>query len=498
MKKFIQKIEENIQTHNPVVMAFGRMNPPTTGHEKLVNKVKEIAHDYGAPHHVIISHSVDAKKNPLDVASKMKHAQRFFPGTNIVSSSKEHPTFLQHAARLHAMGHDHLIMVAGSDRIPEYEKKLQQYNGTAKGSLYNFKKIEVKSAGQRDPDAEGAEGMSASKMREHAQNNDFNSFKQGVPPHVPEKHAKELFRDVRSGMGIHESVNHGMFKAIFISGGPGSGKDIIIREAIANDEYSRRLPAIKRSKEKLLNSLQIAPTVSRLVRGHKLLNQTPIHLINLDRRADRLDGFMQRVSLTSGDRLASRIERFSAIDGQDLEMTPEIMHMFRGSDLPLRRSQTACALSHLSLWIELINSEHDHYIIFEDDVHFTSDFTSRLGELLGQILDRPQPDVIFLGLHYFDDAFSPKSSLQTLRSVVLENLMGGTFGYIISKSGAKQLFEIAQTEGIAFGIDTFILKNAHRVQLAEVVPNLVTSPVARHGGPVVDSDIQYEDPSIKD
>ena len=267
----------------------------------------------------------------------------------------------------------------------------------------------------------------------------------------------------------------------------------IIREAIANDEYSRRLPAIKRSKEKLLNSLQIAPTVSRLVRGHKLLNQTPIHLINLDRRADRLDGFMQRVSLTSGDRLASRIERFSAIDGQDLEMTPEIMHMFRGSDLPLRRSQTACALSHLSLWIELINSEHDHYIIFEDDVHFTSDFTSRLGELLGQILDRPQPDVIFLGLHYFDDAFSPKSSLQTLRSVVLENLMGGTFGYIISKSGAKQLFEIAQTEGIAFGIDTFILKNAHRVQLAEVVPNLVTSPVARHGGPVVDSDIQYED-----
>jgi predicted kinase len=233
MKSFLEKLEANSKTQKPVVMAFGRMNPPTTGHEKLVNKVKEIAKDYNAPHHVIISHSVDAKKNPLDVASKMKHAQRFFPNTNIVSSSKEHPTFLQHAARLHAMGHDHLIMVAGSDRIPEYEKKLQQYNGTAKGSLYNFKKIEVKSAGQRDPDAEGAEGMSASKMREHAQNNDFHSFKQGVPPHVPEKHAKELFRDVRKGMGLHESINHGLFKAIFISGGPGSGKDIIIREAIA-------------------------------------------------------------------------------------------------------------------------------------------------------------------------------------------------------------------------------------------------------------------------
>jgi GR25 family glycosyltransferase involved in LPS biosynthesis len=202
---------------------------------------------------------------------------------------------------------------------------------------------------------------------------------------------------------------------------------------------------------------------------------------------------MQRVLLASGDRLASRIERFSAIDGQDLEMTPEIMHMFRGSELPLRRSQTACALSHLSLWIELINSEHDHYIIFEDDAHFTNDFTSRLGELLGQMLDRPQPDVIFLGLSYFDEAHYPKTSIQTLRPVVLQNLMGGTFGYIISRPGAKKLFDIAQTEGIAYGIDTFILDNIHRLQLTEAAPNMVTSPVARLGGPAVDSDVQYED-----
>ena len=233
MKKFLQKIEEDMQTHKPVVMAFGRMNPPTIGHEKLVNRVQQIAHDYNAPHHIIISHSVDAKKNPLDVKRKLLHAKRFFPGANIEASSKEMPTFLQHAARLHAMGHDHLVMVAGSDRIPEYEKKLHQYNGEGPGKLYNFKKIEVKSAGHRDPDADGAEGMSASKMREHANSGDFASFRQGIPSHVPEKHAKELFRDVRKGMGIQESANHGMFKAIFVSGGPGSGKDIVIREAIA-------------------------------------------------------------------------------------------------------------------------------------------------------------------------------------------------------------------------------------------------------------------------
>ena len=236
MKSFLEKLESDSKTHKPVVMAFGRMNPPTTGHEKLVDKVKEIGKDYKAPHHVIISHSNDAKKNPLDVKSKLKHTKRFFPNTNIETSSKEQPTFLQHAARLHQMGHDHLIMVAGSDRVNEYQEKLKQYNGTAAGSLFNFKKIEVKSAGQRDPDADGAEGMSASKMRDHAKSGDFNSFRQGVPPHVPEKHAKELFRDVRKGMGMNEEVNRGLFKAIFVTGGPGSGKDIIIREAIAESK----------------------------------------------------------------------------------------------------------------------------------------------------------------------------------------------------------------------------------------------------------------------
>jgi predicted kinase len=236
MKTFLERVEENEKTERPVVMAFGRMNPPTIGHEKLVNHVKNIAKDYNAPHHIIISHSTDSKKNPLEVTKKVKHAKRFFPGSNIYSSSKEAPSFIQHASKLYHSGHDHLVMVAGSDRVDEYEKTLNRYNGPHEGALFNFKKIEVKSAGQRDPDAEGVEGMSASKMREHAKNNDFMSFKQGVPAHVPEAHAKELFRDVRTGMGIHENVNHGKFKAIFVTGGPGSGKDIIIRECVPSQK----------------------------------------------------------------------------------------------------------------------------------------------------------------------------------------------------------------------------------------------------------------------
>ena len=236
MKSFLELYEEQEKTHNPVVMAFGRMNPPTTGHLKLIDKVRELADKNNAKHKVIISHSQDSKKNPLSGEQKIKHLKRYSPGTNFESSSKEHPTFLQHAAKLHKAGHDHLIMVAGSDRVKEYYDKLHQYNGTHEGALYNFKKIEVKSAGHRDPDAEGAEGMSGTKMRAHAKQNDFSSFRQGVPSHVSDHHAKELMTDVRKGMGLNEDVYRGQFKAIFVTGGPGSGKDIIIREAIAESK----------------------------------------------------------------------------------------------------------------------------------------------------------------------------------------------------------------------------------------------------------------------
>ena len=286
MKTFLQKIEEDTKTHNPVVMAFGRMNPPTTGHEKLVNKVKEIAKDHHAPHHVILSHSSDVKKNPLSVVDKVKHAKRFFPNTNIESSDKEHPTFLQHAAKLHKAGHDHLIMVAGSDRVDEFKKKLDHYNGTGEGKLYNFKKIEVKSAGHRDPDSEGTEGMSASKMREHAKNNDMHSFRQGIPSHVSEKHAKELFKDVRKGMGLHEDVNRGMFKAIFITGGPGSGKDIIIREGIA-EARAIELNTIQ-AFDYLMDKRKLSES-SKDFRREAIRNRSPLIINGTADNFDRID-----------------------------------------------------------------------------------------------------------------------------------------------------------------------------------------------------------------
>ena len=234
MKSFLDIIEEEKSGDKHHVMAFGRMNPPTTGHLKVIDKVKEVAHKHNAEHSVVTSHSQDSKKNPLSASQKVKHLKRYSPGTHFVSSSKEHPTFLHHAAELHKKGVTHLHMVAGSDRVKEYKEKLNKYNGTHKGALYNFKKIHVHSAGHRDPDSEDStEGMSGTKMREHAKNKDIHSFKKGVPSHVSNEHTKELMHDTRKGMGLHEDVNRGLFKAIFVTGGPGSGKDIIIREAIA-------------------------------------------------------------------------------------------------------------------------------------------------------------------------------------------------------------------------------------------------------------------------
>lgn len=244
-------IKEEKEKH--AVLAFGRFNPPTIGHEKLVNKTKEVAHEVGGTHHVVLSHSQDSSKNPLTAQQKLKHAQRFFPDTNLSVSSKEHPNFLSQAAKLHKAGTTHLHMIAGADRISEYEKILHKYNDV-KGSHghFNFKKITIHSAGERDPDAEGVEGMSASKMRGHAASSNFAEFKKGVPSHVHEKHAKELYHDVRRGMSIKERTNlnlsidylfeqqldegvhdKSIFKAVFLAGGPGSGKDYVLDNTLS-------------------------------------------------------------------------------------------------------------------------------------------------------------------------------------------------------------------------------------------------------------------------
>jgi len=181
------------------VFTFGRMNPPTAGHEKLVNKIKSVASSKKADAHVFLSHSYDAKKNPLPYSVKIAYAQKAFG--NIVRKS-DSKIIIKVVQELESLGYKNIILVVGSDRVSEFDKLLQKYNGRD----YNFDSISVVSAGERDPDAEGVEGMSASKMREAAKNEDLEAFKLGLPKAL-QSDASKIYDEVRSGMKIAEEFD---------------------------------------------------------------------------------------------------------------------------------------------------------------------------------------------------------------------------------------------------------------------------------------------------
>ena len=207
----INPVQEEKQ--KSAVFAFGRFNPPTTGHEKLINKVKDTAKSVGGEAHIIASHSEGSGKNPLSKEKKVGYIKKIAgSGTQVSSSSSDQPTLLHQLSNLHKSGVQHLTMVAGSDRVKEYHDLIHKYNGKESNhGHYNFKSIKVVSAGHRDPDAEGAEGMSGTKMREHARSGNMKSFKSGLPKAL-HPHAEEIAKQIRS---VKESIDD-MFEDAFI------------------------------------------------------------------------------------------------------------------------------------------------------------------------------------------------------------------------------------------------------------------------------------------
>ena len=192
-----------------VVFAFGRFNPPTTGHEKLMDKTKQIA---GSSRYIIYpSQSQNQKKDPLPFALKVAYMRKMFPkhAKNILADKKIINVF-DIAVKLYGEKYTDLAMVAGSDRVKEFKKLLDTYNGVTgkRHGFYKFRSISVISAGERDPDAEGVTGMSASKMRAAASLGDFESFKLGLPRGF--KDGQKLFDDVRKYMNIREERDMGL------------------------------------------------------------------------------------------------------------------------------------------------------------------------------------------------------------------------------------------------------------------------------------------------
>jgi len=206
MRNFKDLIEKQGDT---AIFCIGRFNPPTTGHLKMIEAAAAQKSKYaGAPFYVFPTHSQDPAKNPLPHALKVAYMKKMFKKyAKNIQVSKARNVF-EMAVILHDKGHRAIVLVAGSDRVDEFDKLLNQYNGVeGRHGYYGFDSIEVVSAGERDPDAEGVEGMSASKMRAAAATGDFDNFKLGLPSGF--KDDKKLFRDVRKNMGIREERDMG-------------------------------------------------------------------------------------------------------------------------------------------------------------------------------------------------------------------------------------------------------------------------------------------------
>jgi hypothetical protein len=191
------------ESSKEITIAFGRFQPPTIGHEKLMDKMEKVAR--GGIYHIYTSQSTDPKKNPLDYTTKVEYMRKMFPRhASSIIHDKDVKTIFDLLAKLYNKGYTKVNLVAGSDRVSEYVDLTNKYNGIkSRHGLYDFKGgVNVISAGERDPDSDGATGMSASKLRAFASENDFQGFLKGMPEGF--KEAKDLFNAIRKGMKLKD------------------------------------------------------------------------------------------------------------------------------------------------------------------------------------------------------------------------------------------------------------------------------------------------------
>ena len=211
-KKVRKAKEEDIKDDKPksddetktdrgeITLVFGRFNPPTIGHQKLLDKAKKAAGK--GTLRIYPSRSQDAKKNPLDTDTKYDVMQKMFPShaDNIVNDPNS-KTIFDVLKKAYGDGYSSVNIVVGGDRVKEFDKLATEYNG----KLYNFNSVKTISAGNRDADAEGVEGMSASKMRKAVVDGNFNAFKSGTPKNIKDDDVKSIFNAVRSGMKLKKT-----------------------------------------------------------------------------------------------------------------------------------------------------------------------------------------------------------------------------------------------------------------------------------------------------
>ena len=190
------------KTKGTLTIAFGRFNPPTTGHEKLLDTVAKSSDD--GDYVIVPSRSQDPKKNPLDTDTKVSIMRQMFPQhSERIVNDPQNRTIFDVLKKAHMDGYANVRIVGGADRQKEFDKLVNNYNG----KMYQFDNVEVRSAGDRDPDSDDVEGMSASKQRKAAAENNFDAFYKGVPSTMSKKAAKEMFNNIRLAMNVTEGWN---------------------------------------------------------------------------------------------------------------------------------------------------------------------------------------------------------------------------------------------------------------------------------------------------
>ena len=197
MKSYTQFIKE-AKKEKVAVVTFGRMNPPTIGHQKLVDQVLRVAQGQKGTPHVFVSHTQKKDKDPLDYKTKIAIAGKAF-GKVVKKDTVNNPFDVVYKMR--DEGYTHVFFVAGSDRVPQYNAMFKKYSGHADPEKDIGVELQVISAGDRDPDSDGAEGMSASKMRAMAMDNNYEQFSIGAPEKLREPDIKKMFIAVRKAMG---------------------------------------------------------------------------------------------------------------------------------------------------------------------------------------------------------------------------------------------------------------------------------------------------------
>ena len=191
------------KTKGTLTVAFGRFNPPHLGHLQLMDTAASAAEQEGSDYMIVPSRTQDKKKNPLDADTKVSLMRSMFPQhSERIANDVSTRTIFDVLKKAHNDGYANVRIVGGADRVKEFNKLATNYNG----NLYQFDNIEVVSAGDRDPDSDGVEGLSASRMRLAAAEGDFKTFRSGMPPEMKPKDARAIFDTVRQAMGIQDQV----------------------------------------------------------------------------------------------------------------------------------------------------------------------------------------------------------------------------------------------------------------------------------------------------